>query len=248
MRKECAVDDFFLNRLGIEDLILSMSESAHIKDFATGKFIFSNEHNLKPYGFTKTEQIIGKTVHDLDSFMRPRWGKDFAKKISDLDNFVGKTGKTSSNKNGIFVSVDGILRVQDMTKIPVYNRSNNVVAIFTRVYDKTDTVDLLSLLGLYGKFYDSKNDIVKYFCKYLKIDILFFQLPTLSELLFLLYAKNYKSIPEIAENMHKCVKTCEMHVSHINNKLKEGSVKNVLNFLRAFRGVDLPLGGIRLCD
>lgn len=237
---------FILNR-GIIDIASTMPEPVHIKDVPNGRCIFTNENNLKAYGLTKTSQMIGKTICDLDVFMQQRWGKGFASQIDVLDKKVCATGETLIDRDRIFVSVDGVVRIQDMTKIPLYDKKRKVVAIFTFSHDKTKDVHLLSLLKIYGKVYASKVEISKYFCKYLNIDFLFTVLPTVAEITFLLYAKDYRLTSEVAQMMNRSVKTCETHVSHINNKLSEGDVREVINYLRVSMGSTLVIKDAKLC-
>ncbi len=51
-----------------------MDMPAHIKDAKTKQYIYSNTHNLEIYGAKNIEEIIGKTVINLDDNMKSHWG------------------------------------------------------------------------------------------------------------------------------------------------------------------------------
>ncbi len=224
------------------DLVQSLPEPAHIKDAKTGKYIVSNKSNLEIYGLNDISQILGKTVRDLDSFMKPYWGSTFARRISDLDNKVCKYKKLIREIDRIFIAKSGLIHVQDMTKAPVF-KEQKVSAIFTHSHDKTKDVDLFRLFDIYLGKYESKLEARQYFCKYLKIDSFFYELPSVAEIRFLLYGRNYNSINEIANRMNRSKATIESHISHVNTKIRHNGVRytDVLEFIRESRAPNLKL-------
>lgn len=224
----------------LSNLIMSLPEPAHIKDIATGKYICSNVTNLKVYGLKDVSQIIGKTVQDLDLFMRPFWGEDFAAKIEIFDKKVQETKKIVEEKDRILVAHDGTIHIQDMAKVPVFN-GNKVAAIFTHSHDKTDFMDLFSLFDIYQKTYKTTADVRKYFCKYLKIDVFFSELPTVAELKVILYAKGCRHIKEIASRMNRSQRNVESHLTHINSKIKNPNLNynDLLEFILVARETEL---------
>ena len=169
-----------ISGISLDELVVSLPMPAHVKDYPSGKYILTNKENLKVYHFTNIAEMLGRNIHDLDEFMKPRWGEGFADSIDLLDETVAKTGNPFFSENRIFVAIDGILRIQNMTKIPVYSydRSKKVIAIFTQSHDKTENIDLLTLFNTYIQFYKRQGIISEYFCKFLKIESFFRFLPT----------------------------------------------------------------------
>lgn len=214
------------------DFVSSMPEPAHVKDSEDGSYIFSNESNLEIYGLTKVEQIIGATVHDLDGFMRPFWGKEFANCIDLLDYRVKYKKETVADKNRIFLDKFGLLHIQNMTKVPVLNDQNQVTAVLTLSFDLTRKTDSFKLLNLYKSIYMRKSEAVSYFTRYLRIDQFFNEKLTEKELLCLLHMKRNRCHKSIARSMDVGVKTVETHVSHIISKSTKYGISDILVFLR----------------
>ena len=221
----------------LEDLILSMEDVyAHIKDVVTGGYISSNKKNLEGHGLSKLEEIIGKTVHDLDGYASPCWGNNFAQEITDLDLCVIQNNKKAQIQDKILIARRGFVCIHDITKIPITDKHNKVVAILTHAYDKTGEINLISLFGLYKNAYTKNNAASEYFCRYLQIDGFFSELPSCAELMFLLYTSCSSSRDDVAKKMSRSIKTIETHVTHINNKLKCGDFSKVVNKIRSFSG------------
>lgn len=216
----------------LEDLTWSIPMPAHIKDATNGKYIISNQKNLEVYGLSKAEDIIGKTILDLDMFMRPHWGENFAKRVFDLDLQIKQTSQQTMIQNQLLVSSDGFIHLQDMTKIPI-TRNKKVTSIFTHTYDKTHKLELIDLFKIYTKFYKRQNDAVKIFGDYLGINSFLIDPLSLAELKLMLYAKNCSSRKELAEKMHRSIKTIETHITHINSKLKIGEFLMLLGLVRS---------------
>lgn len=217
----------------LEDVISSIPMPAHIKDSITGKYIISNQENLKVYSLDKTKEIIGKTVHDLDSFMHPYWGSDFAQKISDVDSYVIQKNKKALVQDHLLIARNGFIHIQDMIKTPITD-NNNVTAIFTYTYDKTNHIDLLTLFKIYKNIYNKPHEANKIFCRYLQIDKFLAAPLTDAELMLLLSAKNCDSRNELANKICRSIKTVETHVTHINNKLIMGDFLKILHTIRSF--------------
>lgn len=239
------VNNLAIRGTNLLELVLSMPEPAHVKDSANGKYIYSNNSNLEVYGLKNISQLIGKTIYDMDCFMKPYWGKDFAGAISGFDEKVYKSKKAITETNKIFIAKNGLVHVQDMSKIPILDKKGLVSAIFTHSHDKTDVIDLFELFDLYQSIYNKKFEVRKFFCKYLKIDSFFDELPSIAEIKLLLHAKNYKHRKNIADKTHTNIKTIETHITHINNKISQQSSSksyvDVLEFIRISRGSGLNL-------
>jgi DNA-binding CsgD family transcriptional regulator len=214
------------------ELVNSMPNPAHIKDAKTNKYIVSNKNNLDTYNFQKTEEILGLSVIDLDYFMRKNWGPNFAKEVIALDEKTKEKGKLIISENRIFKDIKGFLRFQDMYKSPIFSRKGQVTAILTLVFDYTKKIDLLQLYEKYRELYDTKTLALKHFSSYIKINDLFYESLTEKELVCLLHARLNQAHKNIAMKMDLSIKTVETHISNITNKLKQGTIQDLIVFLR----------------
>lgn len=239
---DISITNLAVRGVALINLVESLPEPAHIKDAKTGKYICSNESNLDVYGLDSVSKIIGKTVHDLDGFMQPYWGDVFAKRIDSLDHHVCKHRDVIQEKDRVFIARSGLIHIQDMTKVPVFDEQK-VAAIFTHSHDKTTDMDLLGLFDIYQKIYDSKLEARQHFCRYLKIDSFFHEIPSIAEIRVLLYAGLYRHINEIANQMNRSKRSVETHITHINTKIKNNGMNynGIVEFITISRKPSLKL-------
>lgn len=224
---------FKLTDSALFDFIASFPDGAHLKCAQTGRYIFSNQHNLAVYGFSDPKQIEGLTVCDLDRFMRPHWGGAFARNIGCLDGKVIKQNRTIVDNERILLDRFGIIHIQNMVKTPLLSHDNQVSSILTTVFDITDQVNKFALFNVYKKIYPKKRQACLHFMQFLNIDTFF--LEPLSEkqldcLLWMLENNTYKSV---AEKLQIDTKTVESHIRAINEKLKNISLIHLLEILRS---------------
>ena len=210
----------------------ALPEPAHIKSTEDGRYLFSNQRNLEIYGLTRPEEIVGATVHDLDGFMRPFWGQRFAQGIGQLDDRVTHHQETVTDNHRVFLDTVGLLHIQDMTKLPVLNKTNRVAAILTLSVDRTHQTDAFELLDLYKRVYTKKSEAIDYFTRHLHLEPFFQGALTEKELSCLLYMQRNRCHKSIAQAMAVGLKTVETHVSHLIGKAAHGDLSKCLVFLR----------------
>ncbi|MCF6777289.1 helix-turn-helix transcriptional regulator [Thiotrichales bacterium 19X7-9] len=215
------------------DMVNSFNTPVHIKDARTYQYIASNNANLEIYNLNSVDEIIGATVNDLDSFMKPFWGDEFARRINISDHEVIYDYKTVDDKNRVFIDINGFLHVQNMTKIPVRSAfSRTVTSIMTISDDITKDIDLIALFNIYKTYYYNKVSAIKYFMIYLKVYDFFTELLTEKELLCLLWMKKDRHYQSVAKSLFLSPKTVEYHISNIISKLKNNTISDVLVYLR----------------
>lgn len=224
----CRIDDSVLC-----DFIAAQNNISHIKDAKTGSYIFSNMHTLKFYGLDKNEQLIGRTIFDVDKFMRPYWG-NYANKVAKMERLAATTNKIITTKNSISIDVCNKVYVLDTFKLPLSGRRNKVIAMLTMHIDRTKETDLLYLLKLYKNTYDNQKQAVQRFAGFLEITRFFAQGLTYAEMVFLLHMRKYARYQDVAEELDISIRTIETHAYHITKKLKKDcSLSAVLNCIRS---------------
>lgn len=214
------------------DFVESFSKPAHLKDPCSKEYFWSNYENLNVYGLNKPDEIIGLTVHDLDQFMKPYWGKEFAGQVGGLDDKVVNKNITVSVYNRTLVDKFGLLHIQNMTKTPILNNTNRVSGILTISSDITDNINLFYIFSKYRKIYKKKRDACIYFMKYLKIDSFFCDVLSEKEFVCMLHMIESNTYKGISNKMNVSRKTVETHIRHIICKLRSKTLNEILEYLR----------------
>ncbi len=225
--------NFKLNNNALYDFVLAFPEPAHIKDPHSKKYICSNKHNLKVYGLDKPEQLVGLTVHDLDEFMKPYWGKEFANRIDNFDDIVLKKNTTFSDENRVFLDKFGLVHIQNMTKAPILNSRNKVSAILTTSFDITGRINRFIIFDKYREIYKKKREACLFLMRHMRIDMFFTEVLSEKEMLCLLHMTGNNAHKNLILKMNITNKTVESHIHNIINKLKSKTITEILEFLRS---------------
>ncbi len=222
---------------GLSDMVRYLPYPAHVKDIQSGKYMLSNQENVEIYGMDKVDDIIGMTVHDLDSRMRSRWGITYAKVIDQLDYEVNDKNTTRVDENRVLVNSEGLLRLQTMVKIPAQGFDNKPKAILTFSYDLLDRLNNNDLFQLYLKKYVKKYDAIKYFLIHLNIDEYFYSnqkkdFPSEKQILVMLALAEQRNYKRIAAQLNIAYKTVESHIAKLKEKITSGNLDQMVYRLR----------------
>ncbi len=204
----------------IDDILLSIDASVHVKDIKTGKYLDSNDENLKKFGFTKVEQIRGLTILDLNNFMENKWGRNLVQEIEYMECLVAKHQKKMTEKR-CFLTAKNRIFVHKMIKIPLVTPTKNkVCGILTISDDITNHYDLISLLAFYKKLPLNldKKFMIESFLSYIGISSFFHELPTESELMVLLAKQKNFSSKRIANTLNLSFRTVQKHIENLKKK------------------------------
>ena len=228
--------NFNLLASSLEVFIASASDAMHIKDADQGRYLLSNDFELSVYGFKKHSELLGLTLQDLDKFMNPYWGKAFVFEMESLDLRVKTQRETVVDAQRTFLDRRGLLRIQNIKKIPLLKVSGEVSSILTMSANLTQKYDDFELFGLYKQFYAKKHQAIFYFMKYFNLHQFFVEILTEKELLCLLHMKRDHTLQGISKGMFLALKILKKYINNIENKSKHGSVYHVLVFLRNHNG------------
>lgn len=224
----CRIEDSVLY-----DFIMAQNNISHIKDAKTGSYIFSNSHTLKFYGLDKNEQLIGRSIFDVDKFMRPYWG-NYANKVAKMEHLATTANKIITAKRSVSIDVCNKIYVLDTFKLPLSGRRNKVIAMLTMHIDRTKETDLLYLLNLYKNTYNKQKQAVQIFAGFLGIKKFFVKDLTCAEMTFLLHMRKYAHYQDVAKELDISIRTIETHAYHITKKLKNNcQLSTVLNCIRS---------------
>ena len=202
----------------VEQLISSSDHPAHLKDI-NGKYILSNDANNKLFVEDETSSIVGYTIWDLNSYMRPLWGSMAVDIIAIEANLI-QTRQVYARKQYPFLDVNGFVVIQSVKKYPVLNLDKIVTSILSIGEIITKNVNLFELFKLYLQYYPSSCQGRQKFLKYLGILNDFYELPTDRETIILIAKKYYYHPKLIASNLGIETKTVESHIYKIKLKLK----------------------------
>ena len=81
----------------LQDIFSFIDCNIHIKDIKSGKYTETNDQNLRIFGSSKRESILGMSIFDLDILMGANWDVGFADRIDKIDKMVGYILKTVIN-------------------------------------------------------------------------------------------------------------------------------------------------------
>ncbi len=214
------------------DFVMTHANRAHLKEAKSGAYLLCNRANLKIFGLNDDKDVIGRTVFDVDKFMCPYWGSNYAKKIDEMDHLVKTTREVSIRKQDIFLDACNQICIRDMIKMPLIGIHNTVTSVLTMTTDLILETDLFYLLHLYKTMCASKSLGLQCFVKFLGIADLFCEDLTDKEIACLLHMRVHSSYKNTAKKLNVGIKTVETHVSHIIRKLKSGQLSTVLSCLR----------------
>ena len=221
----------------VEKLVHFLPCSVHVKEAQNRKYRSCNQQNLALFDFKKQEELVGKTVNELDSFMKPFWGREYSQFVDMMDHKTITNKESTHDNNRVFLTSKGFVHIQDMTKVPILGVNNQVLAIFTVSNTITERADLITLYNYYKKIYQDKKNSVNFFLKHKKLDDCFFIPPTDAEIKVLLTMRINESHKIIANILNTETKTVETHVRHIRNKLKNIELSALISLLRNSNGI-----------
>lgn len=230
-----ALHNFKFNILGeaLNHFVLNSSDPVSVKDTRYGHYILTNEANLKILGLQNKTDFIGLTIYDVHAFMKPFWGNAFMNWSESTDQKVCQTKKMIIEPQKQFLDKNGLLRIQNIKKIPLLDPDNNSVSlILTISTDLTRHYDDFELFKLYQKIYVQKHQGALHFMKYLNIAQFFLHLLTNKELLCLLHMKRDHTPQSISKKMCLSLKQVENHMKSIVSKSTHSTLSTILIFLR----------------
>lgn len=213
------VDDFFSIKF-VEELIQSFNGTAHLKDLKSGKYVLSNDANIKKVGLTNINDICGLTVHDLHSHMKNYWGEDMAKQISKLDNKLKTNPEIIIDQNRFYLNANQFVFIHNMKKYPILNAEKKISYVLTINEDITNQVSLLKLWQLYKVLFKNKNIAMSKYLQYTGVYDFFYELPTNTELIILLTRQFKVTSKDIAKVLYISQRTVETHINNLRNKTK----------------------------
>ncbi len=235
--EEKLLNDVMISGDILSNIVQHLPHPAHVKDIKSGKYVLSNKENVEIYGIEKANDIIGTTVHDLDSKMRPRWGKVYVGVVDRLDYDVSDKSTTVTDKNRVLVNSEGLLRLQTMVKIPAKGFDNKPKAILTFSYNLLDSINDCGLFQLYINQYTRKTDAIKYFLKHLEADKHFYfnerkNFPSKKQVLVLLALAEHGNYKRVAAVLDIAYKTVESHILKLKNKITSGNLDQIIHQIR----------------
>lgn len=217
----------------IEMLLHSTHSSAHLKDIVTGKYLDSNTLNVKKFGLTKAQDIIGLTINDVDTTMQPYWGKNLASDIKIIEKKVIDK-KIATNDKRPFLTANGKVFVHDMVKIPILGQRNQVIALYTTSDEITDQLELTQLFHLYLTLFSTpllKKHVIRKYLEHINIADYFFDPPTKAEVRVLITKLKYPASKMIANALSISPRTVHSHIEKLQAKT-DHNLNNILPMIK----------------
>lgn len=217
----------------INNMLHSLQCSAHVKDLKTGKYLCSNLINVRKFGFSKPEDIIGATIHDLNDFMLPFWGEAVVPNAIKQEKEVLYTGKPTVDTDRAFLTKDGFVCIHHMTKTPIPSNSGIISSVFTMSENITDKLTSGQLWAIYKRFYPINKPVaIKMYLTHIGILHLFNECPTEAEIKVLIARTQADSYKKIADLLNISIKTVESHISNLNKKTKNLDLSSIVYLIK----------------
>lgn len=221
-----------LNEIDVFSFVESFSGGAHIKDACTGNYLHTNMPNLSAYDFQRHDELLGLSIKDLNALMTEYWTSEFAKNVKKMDEYVHKTAQPITHTQIKFVDRNGLIHINDMTKLPIFSSGKKVSAILTMSLKSEEYPTRQVLWQYYKSTYKSAKKASYYFMKYLNIHKFFYTTLTEKELMTLCYMIEDRAYKYLAAGMKVSLKTVETHLENIKSKLKNVELLDVVVHLR----------------
>ena len=222
------ISEFRLEQSILIAYINTMPQPAHLKDVETGKYLFANQHQLRIYGMNHVDELVGLTIHDIYNLMGERWNKRLVDNVTELEQQAKTLKKPCAISNVAFLGADGLLRCQDIIKLPLLHVNNQRSVFLTTVVETHNNLSSLIIFEYYLMFYTMKNQACLHMMKHLAIDKSFSHLLSVNEIRCLLHMRDDRAYKMVAKKLNICVKTVETHVANIVAKSKYNSVSGIL--------------------
>lgn len=202
-------------------LIENFPVPASLKESDTGKYVFSNCHNLRQFGVGHWRDVVGLRIDDL-KFHQPEWGRHYARSVEMLDVAARET-KVHATGRHRFIDNSGDVQLDEMTKFPIVGFNGNVIGIVTYRRDVTRTISPIYIYRLYRNFYQIA-DAIKRALIFFGVESSFISPPTEAQICtFLLKVERYSN-KEVARFMGISDRTVECHCVALRNKIVDGDL------------------------
>ncbi len=209
-------------------LIEGLSSAANVKEVNTGKYILCNYHAIEALELDSVNDLIGQTTDDIYSD-HGIYNKDLDSRIIDWRSrepekikafeIQAKLTKRPVNLKRPYFTVNGLIRFESMTKIPILDHANqNVIAMLTSSQDLTFQLGLFRLCQLYQDYYPERKAIQQ-LLKHLGIDLYFSELPTLREIQVLFAIRRHSHHAYVAKLLQLSPVSIQRHISRLHSKL-----------------------------
>lgn len=226
----------------LSDFVESSRNAANIKDIQTGKYILSNYSAIEMLELQSINDLIGQTVCDIYSshgiykqnLSAPviSWKNKEANRITEFERQARAIKRRVSFKR-LYFTVNGLIRFENMTKIPIPDHANRrVIAMLTYAQNLTPQLGLFRLLQLYREYYAGKQAIQQ-LLRHLKLSSYFKEPPTLQELRLLFALRLDSRHKYDAESLHLAPITIQVYLARLRSKLiSTSSLHDILIYLR----------------
>lgn len=212
-----------------ENIILTSTDAAHLKDAKSGKYILSNSLNLSIFKL-KENDFINRTIWDINDKMSTFW-LDNAYQMDKYEEQVRITGKPLIKNERIWLKSNGLVWRHTMNKLPIHNTKGSVSAILSIGKDITHELSLDELYTQYKHFYKNKREAIIKFLEHVGItQDLFYDMPNNNELRTLIAKAKFHTNKVVANHLEFALKTTDHYINQLGRKAK--NLQAVLDILR----------------
>lgn len=210
---------------------------AHLKLASDFSYHITNDATLKLLGMKHAGELIGKNDYTVAKHMGSYWPSKLAQEIQDLDNMIITNNRPIIGKEETpYLDAEGNLVIHSLTKIPIYNMSNQPYGILTLAVDISHVKDLMFVRQAYRNLFKSPKQAHYHFIKHIGLDKVHVdenELITIRELECLMLFSKGMTAKEIGKRMDISHRTVETHFENIKLKFNCLTRSEVISLFQA---------------
>jgi hypothetical protein len=200
----------------LEDFVHLQPFPASFKEAKRGQYRFCNEALASRDGIAMGD-YIGLTSHDVGKIMHHK--NAVIENAVEMDQRIFTARFPRVHYRQVLPVHDGSLAIEEVTKQPVFNQQNTIAGLLAYAQNITNYVNPLFLFSLYKEYYPIEGAI-QHFLRYIKLDSIFYERPTHSELLTLLIMRDIEDKEFIAARLNCSTREVMQYQAQLRDKLK----------------------------
>ncbi len=226
----------------LNDLVEKFPYKCHVRDVQTKKYLITNHHHVSSCGLKTIEDIIGLTRKDVLEEMQKKVNlskiaiSNYIKNINLSEKIEDQIciQKFPISSKHLTIRKNGTVKFENSFECGVPDHNQKIIAILAIFLDLTYQIPLFKLFGLYQEFY-SRKEAVQKFLNHFNIEGYFDPYAPLThkEIEVLISMRDDFRCKVVANKLGCSPVTASNHISHINGKLRSGTIHDVLTKLRA---------------
>jgi len=233
-------EQFPISSQCLENILYSMPVPAHLKCAKSQAYVLMNQPFVHTVGAESEQAIIGRTAQDIKRVSDEKNTDAFTQAIVKMEAKLLAEEATQIEKNRVFFTSSGCIKILTITKVPVPDRSGKLKYIFTYGQDETPHYQLIDLWHVYCLNFCNNYALVKAFLSHIGLEKYFMwsirnNAPSKMQVKSILLCAFSRNNQEAAQQLGITYKTLQTHLSRLSNKMYFGTIQNLIKDIRHYQ-------------